>query len=133
MNTPTVATAAKLQKMTRRTSTTKAFRAMLAECTAAAKAAGVDGSMFNAGEEFEVYGNEGHYPSIKLSGCDTHGPVRCGAAFDPSDFEACRAALPVVERFAAQFSNCKVSNHGRSITLDFSGVEIWPSTRENRD
>jgi len=112
-------------KFTRRHLTAKVMLSTLAAMKEAA------GDLAH-GESFELT-ESGQYAWIKLQGTDTHGPVRCGLANDPQEFEACRAAESVLRSNLAHFSNLEISNHGRSFLLNFSGVVRSQSSIENRD
>lgn len=118
-------TSTKSAKFTRRHLTAKIMTAALEAMT---KAAGA----LAGGEKFELAGESGGYAHVKLSGCDTHGPVRCGYG-SADDFAACRAALPALEAALGHFENLVISNQGRNFLLNFSGVKRWPSILENRD
>ena len=118
-------TATKPAKFTRRHLTAKIMTEALVAMT---KAAGP----LAGGESFILAHENGGYAYIRLSGCDPHGPVRCGFG-GADDFAACRAALSAVKAAFGHFGNLSITNHGRDIVLNFSGITVWESIRENRD
>jgi hypothetical protein len=110
-------------KFTRRHLTARVLIDALTECSNVA-------ADFTGGEKFVVDDNGSQYPTVRLEGCNPHGPARAGQV---DDFAAVRVAEPVLRQRLAHFTNLVIWQQGRSFTLNFSGVRPDPSRLENRD